>query len=92
MLPEAHREAARWLLELRQVSTQELAGRLLNQGALLHSLSALRIHGTMEPRRARRNLAALLAMLMDQRVRAFQKSERAMTSGVTGGVAVIPFA
>ena len=65
MLPEAHREAARWLLELRQVSTQELAGRLLNQGALLHSLSALRIHGTMEPRRARRNLAALLAMLMD---------------------------
>ncbi len=64
-LPMAHREAARWLLELRQASTQELAGRLLRQGALLRSLSALRSHGTMEPLRARRNLAALLAMLLD---------------------------
>ncbi len=64
-LPEAHREAARWLLDLRQASTQEVAGRLLRQGAVLSSLSALRIHGTMEPLRARRNLASLLAMLMD---------------------------
>ena len=65
MLPEAHREAARWLLELRQASTQELAGRLLTQGSVLRALSALRIHGAMEPLRARRNLAALLAMLLD---------------------------
>jgi ATP-dependent exoDNAse (exonuclease V) beta subunit len=63
-LPEAHREAARWLLALREASTQEVAGRLLRQGAVLHSVSALHVHGTMEPLRARRNLAALLAMVM----------------------------
>jgi ATP-dependent exoDNAse (exonuclease V) beta subunit len=64
-LPEAHRAAARWLVELRQASTQELAGRLLHQGSALAALAALRVHGAMEPLRARRNLAALLAMLMD---------------------------
>jgi ATP-dependent exoDNAse (exonuclease V) beta subunit len=64
-LPEPRREAARWLLDLRQASTQELAGRLLNQGALLRSMAALHSHGAMEPLRARRNLAALLAMLLD---------------------------
>ncbi len=64
-LPPGHREAARWLLDLRRASTQEVAGRLLRQGAVLSSISALRVHGTMEPLRARRNLAALLAMLMD---------------------------
>ena len=64
-LPEAHREAARWLLDLRQASTQAIAGRLLRQGAVLRSIRALRVHGTMEPLRARRNLASLLAMLMD---------------------------
>ena len=63
--PAAHREGIGWLLDLRQASTQELAGRLLQQGALLRSISALRAHGTMEPLRARRNLSALLAMLMD---------------------------
>ena len=65
VLPEPHREAARWLMDLRQASTQEVAGRLLRQGAMLSSISALRVHGTMEPLRARRNLASILAMLMD---------------------------
>lgn len=64
-LPEGFQEAARWLVDLRQASTQEVAGRLLRQGALLRSLTALRVHGAMEPLRARRNLAALLAMLVD---------------------------
>ena len=64
-LPEAHRGAASGLQELRQASTQELAGWLLRQGAVLHALSALRVHGAMEPLRARRNLSALLAMLME---------------------------
>jgi ATP-dependent helicase/nuclease subunit A len=64
-LPETHREAARWLVDLRQASTQEVAGRLLRQGAVLNSISALRVHGSMEPLRARRNLASLLAMLME---------------------------
>jgi len=64
-LPEAHRESGRWLMDLRQASTQDLAGRLLRQGSVLRVISALNIHGTMEPLRARRNLAALLAMLMD---------------------------
>ena len=63
-LPEAHQEAARWLLELRQASTQEVAGRLLRQGAVLHAIRALHTHGAMEPLRARRNLSALLSMLM----------------------------
>jgi len=64
-LPEGHREAAKALLELGKASTQELAGRLLVQGALLRTLCALRAHGAMEAMRARRNLAALLAMLME---------------------------
>jgi ATP-dependent exoDNAse (exonuclease V) beta subunit len=64
-LPPERRESARWLLDLRQASTQDLAGRLLLQGALLKGLGALRVHGAMEPLRARRNLAALLAMLID---------------------------
>ncbi|GLH65881.1 UvrD-helicase domain-containing protein [Geothrix edaphica] len=64
-LPEPHQDGARWLLDLRQASTQELAGRLLRQGSVLRALGALRIHGAMEPLRARRNLAALLALLLD---------------------------
>lgn len=64
-LPELHREAARWLLDLRQASTQEIAGRMLRQGAVLRAIRALQVHGALEPLRARRNLAALLAMLMD---------------------------
>ncbi len=64
-LPAAHREAARWLVDLRQAPTQALAGRLLEQGSLLRALGALRLHGTMEPLRAQRNLAALLALLLD---------------------------
>lgn len=63
-LPEAHREAARWLKELLHVSAQELAGRMLRQGAVLRAIAALRVHGELEPLRARRNLSALLAMLM----------------------------
>jgi ATP-dependent exoDNAse (exonuclease V) beta subunit len=64
-LPENYREAARWLLELRNGATQEIAGRLLMQGSLLRTLRALRAHGAMEPLRARRNLAGLLAMLLE---------------------------
>ncbi|HJW72826.1 MAG TPA: UvrD-helicase domain-containing protein [Geothrix sp.] len=64
-LPEQHREGARWLLDLRQATTQELAGRLLRQGAVLRAIRALGVHGAMEPLRARRNLAAFLAMLLD---------------------------
>ena len=63
--PEAQREAVRWLQGLREVSAQELVGRLLNQGMLLGGIAALHTHGTMEPLRARRNLAALLGMLLD---------------------------
>ena len=62
--PEAQRDAVRWLQSLREVSAQALAGHLLNHGALLRSLAALNAHGTMEPLRARRNLSALLAMLL----------------------------
>ena len=64
-LPAGHRQRARGLLELRGATTQALAGRLLEQGALLHTLAALRVHGAMEPLRARRNLAALLAQLLE---------------------------
>ena len=63
--PERLPGAVRWLLDLRQASAQELAGRILEQGALLRSLAALRVHGAMEPLRARRNLGALLAMLLE---------------------------
>jgi ATP-dependent exoDNAse (exonuclease V) beta subunit len=65
VLPEANRAAARWLWDLRQASTLELAGRLLEQGSVLRALGALHVHGAMEPLRARRNLAALLALLLD---------------------------
>ena len=64
-LPEAHRNAARFLLDLRQASTQTIAGRLLRQGALLQAIAALDVHGALEPLRARRNLAGLLAKLQD---------------------------
>jgi ATP-dependent exoDNAse (exonuclease V) beta subunit len=64
-LPEAHRDAARFLLDLRQASTQTIAGRLLRHGALLQAIAALEIHGALEPLRARRNLAGLLARLQD---------------------------
>ncbi|GLH70425.1 hypothetical protein GETHPA_19580 [Geothrix rubra] len=64
-LPDAHRDAARFLLDLRQASTQTIAGRLLRQGALLRALGALDVHGALEPLRARRNLAGLLARLQD---------------------------
>ena len=64
-LPVTCRDAARWLLDLRQASAQELAGRILQHGALLRTLAALRVHGAMEPLRAQRNLAALLAMLLE---------------------------
>ncbi len=63
-LPERHRAAARELQSWLGCTTQELAGRLLRQGALLEHLAALRVHGTLEPRRARRNLAAFLAHLL----------------------------
>jgi len=64
-LPEAHRDAARFLLDLRQASTQAIAGRLLRHGALLQAIAALDVHGALEPLRARRNLAGLLARLQD---------------------------
>ncbi|MCE1204563.1 MAG: UvrD-helicase domain-containing protein [Holophagaceae bacterium] len=64
-LPVAHRDAARFLLDLRQASTQAIAGRLLRHGALLQALAALDVHGAIEPLRARRNLAGLLARLQD---------------------------
>ncbi|HJV89191.1 MAG TPA: UvrD-helicase domain-containing protein [Holophagaceae bacterium] len=63
-LPEAHRAAARELKGWLGCTTQDFAGRLLRQGALLETLAALRVHGTLEPRRARRNLAAFLAHLL----------------------------
>ena len=64
-LPEVHRDAARFLLDLRQASTQTIAGRLLRQGAMLQALAALAVHGALEPLRARRNLAGLLARLQE---------------------------
>jgi len=63
--PEPLRPAVAWLLELRGCGTQELAGRLLAHGALAGLLEALAAHGAMEPLRARRNLAAFLARLLD---------------------------
>ncbi|HNX94109.1 MAG TPA: UvrD-helicase domain-containing protein [Holophaga sp.] len=60
-IPDAWRE----LQALRGLPTQAIAGRMLVQGALLRLVSALRVHGPMEAIRARRNLAALLAMLLD---------------------------
>ena len=64
-LSKVHQDAACFLLELRQASTQTLAGRLLRQGALLQAIAALEVHGALEPLRARRNLAGLLALLQD---------------------------
>lgn len=64
-LPEAHRDAARFLLDLQRASTQTIAGRLLRQGALLQAIAALEAHGALEPLRARRNLAGLLARIQD---------------------------
>ncbi|MBI3130195.1 MAG: UvrD-helicase domain-containing protein [Acidobacteria bacterium] len=63
-LPEIHRAGARELKGWLDCTTQELAGRLLRHGALLEALAALRVHGELEPRRARRNLAAFLANLL----------------------------
>ena len=64
-LPDAHRVGARFLLDLRQASTQTIASRLLRQGALLQAITALDVHGALEPLRARRNLAGLLARLQE---------------------------
>jgi ATP-dependent exoDNAse (exonuclease V) beta subunit len=64
-LPESHRDAALFLLDLRHASTQTIAGRLLRHGALLQAIAALKVHGELEPLRARRNLAGLLARLQD---------------------------
>ena len=64
-LPDVHRDAARFILDLRQASTQTIAGRLLRHGALLQAVAALEVHGSLEPLRARRNLAGLLAKLQD---------------------------
>lgn len=63
-LPAEHQAAARWLLDLCQATTQEIAGRLLQQGSVLRVVAAQAVHGAMEPLRARRNLAAFLAMLL----------------------------
>jgi ATP-dependent exoDNAse (exonuclease V) beta subunit len=65
LLPVVHCDAARFLLDLREASTQTIAGRLLRQGALLQAIAALEVHGSLEPLRARRNLAGLLARLQD---------------------------
>jgi len=64
-LLEAYRGAARFIVDLRQASTQTIAGRLLRHGALLQAIAALEVHGALEPLRARRNLAGLLARLQD---------------------------
>ena len=64
-LPDVHRDAVRFLLDLRQASTQTIAGRLLRHGAPLQAIAALDAHGSLEPLRARRNLAGLLARLQD---------------------------
>ena len=64
-LPEAHLDAASFLLDFRQTSTQTIAGRLLRHGALFQAIAALEVHGALEPLRARRNLAGLLARLQD---------------------------
>ncbi|MFN7957878.1 MAG: UvrD-helicase domain-containing protein [Holophagaceae bacterium] len=63
-VPEPRREAVESLLALRDLDTQAIAGHLLRQGALLQAVAALRVHGSLEPLRARRNLAALLSRLL----------------------------
>jgi ATP-dependent exoDNAse (exonuclease V) beta subunit len=62
--PEARRAGVAWLKDLASATSQELAGRLLEQGALLRRLTALSAHGAMEPLRARRNLAGFLARVL----------------------------
>ncbi|HJW31725.1 MAG TPA: UvrD-helicase domain-containing protein [Holophagaceae bacterium] len=63
-LPEVHRAAAREVKGWLECTTLDVAGRLLRHGALLDAVAALRVHGALEPRRARRNLAAFLANLV----------------------------
>jgi exodeoxyribonuclease V beta subunit len=53
-----------WLQSLARATSQELLGQLLVQGGLLRAVNALAVHGTMEPPRARRNLAGFLAMVL----------------------------
>lgn len=62
---EPLRAGVRWLQALARATTQALAGELLVQGGLLGCLGALSAHGAMEPLRARRNLAAVLSLVLD---------------------------
>lgn len=64
-LPERHRAGAGRLKALRDCDTQTLAGRLLGEGGLLPGIAATEAHGALEPERARRNLGALLALMLE---------------------------
>lgn len=64
-LPASYQDSARWLLSLRQASTQGLAAAMLAQGELLRQLGAQSVHGAMESLRARRNLAGFISLLME---------------------------
>ena len=64
VFPEPYQEGVKWLMGLTKATSQELAGQLLVQGSLLEGVNALKIHGAMEPARARRNLVGFLSMLM----------------------------
>ena len=64
VFPLKYQAGVEWLQALGPGSTQEIAGRMLAQGALLGFLRAQRAHGALEPVRARRNLAALLARIL----------------------------
>jgi len=60
-----HRAEVIWLKELMSLSAQVMAGQLLSNGVILARIAELEAHGTMEPLRARRNLAGFLALLLD---------------------------
>lgn len=62
-LPQTFRAAAQGLKGLLGATAQAVAGRLLAQGRLLEVLSTFEVHGSLEPERARRNLASFLTLL-----------------------------
>jgi ATP-dependent exoDNAse (exonuclease V) beta subunit len=63
--PQENRQTIELLQGLMGASAQQVAASLLAQGNLLAIISSLDAHGNAEPERARRNLAAFLAMLLD---------------------------
>ncbi|MCL1893734.1 MAG: UvrD-helicase domain-containing protein [Holophagaceae bacterium] len=62
-IPCEKRVHATFLQTHKSASTQQIVAHILTQGNLLAIMSAQDAHGSMEPERARRNLAGFLAMI-----------------------------